>query len=177
MIFRHPHVFGNAVIETQEQENVSWEAVKMAEKNQTTVTQTLQSVSRSLPGLWRGEKILKKAENAGIKWPECSGEEALLKGAISGMTISDGAPAEGLPGGSAKPEGKPAEEIIGDMLLAVVARARALEVDPEAAIGKACDRFIDNFKKTEDKLLEEGRDLKEVPCEELTKIYREVEKQ
>ena len=64
LIFRHPHVFGGAVATPD-----SWEELKRQEKGQTTYTATLQSVAKSLPGLWRAEKIQAKAEKAGFEWP------------------------------------------------------------------------------------------------------------
>ena len=57
LIFRHPHVFGGAAATPD-----SWEELKRQEKGQTTYTATLQSVAKSLPGLWREEKIQAKAE-------------------------------------------------------------------------------------------------------------------
>jgi len=53
LIFRHPALFGG--------EAKSWDEVKQQEKGQTTVTETLDSVARSLPATWRSEKIQKKA--------------------------------------------------------------------------------------------------------------------
>ena len=64
LIFRHPHVFGGAAATPD-----SWEELKRQEKGQTTYTATLQSVAKSLPGLWRAEKIQAKAEKAGFEWP------------------------------------------------------------------------------------------------------------
>ena len=53
LIFRHPHVFGDGGEGTAE----SWEALKRREKGQTTYTATLEAVAKSLPGLWRAEKL------------------------------------------------------------------------------------------------------------------------
>mgnify|MGYP000599372190 CR=1 FL=1 len=65
LIFRHPHVFGGAAATPD-----SWEELKRQEKGQTTYTATLQSVAKSLPGLWRAEKIQDKARKAGFDWAE-----------------------------------------------------------------------------------------------------------
>ena len=53
LIFRHPALFGG--------EAKSWDEVKQQEKGQTTVTETLDGVARSLPATWRSEKLQKKA--------------------------------------------------------------------------------------------------------------------
>ena len=60
MIFRHPGLFGG------EGKDLNWEEVKRLEKNQKTVKDSLEGVARSLPALWRAEKLLDKAELAGF---------------------------------------------------------------------------------------------------------------
>ena len=69
LIFRHPALFGG--------EAKSWDEVKQQEKGQTTVTETLDGVARSLPATWRSEKIQKKAAKCGFRWE--SAEECLDK--------------------------------------------------------------------------------------------------
>ena len=60
LIFRHPALFGG--------EAKSWDEVKQQEKGQTTVTETLDGVARSLPATWRSEKLQKKAAKCGFAW-------------------------------------------------------------------------------------------------------------
>ena len=47
--------------------------LKRKEKHQETAADSVDSVARSLPGLWRAEKIQKKARKAGFDWPDVSG--------------------------------------------------------------------------------------------------------
>ena len=65
LIFRHPHVFGQGGEGTPD----SWEALKRQEKGQTTETETLQAVAKSLPGLWRAEKIQAKPPGRALSGP------------------------------------------------------------------------------------------------------------
>ena len=58
LIFRHPHVFGGDTTK-------SWEDCKALEKGQTTVGEKLDAVARSLPALWRAEKLVNKAQKNG----------------------------------------------------------------------------------------------------------------
>ena len=62
MLFRHPHVFGGQET-VQDADTVleGWEAIKRREKGQQTTAQALDAVARSLPGLWRAEKLQSKA--------------------------------------------------------------------------------------------------------------------
>ncbi|MBQ7713736.1 MAG: MazG family protein [Oscillospiraceae bacterium] len=61
LLYRHPHVFGDARAEDADEVLVNWERLKRAEKGQQTVADTLDAVARSLPARWRAEKLLKRA--------------------------------------------------------------------------------------------------------------------
>ena len=73
LLFRHPHVFGDGHEDSPESVLVSWEQLKRREKGQNTVADSMDSVARSLPSLWRAEKLQKKAAAAGFEWPDVQG--------------------------------------------------------------------------------------------------------
>ncbi len=161
MIFRHPHVFGEVQADTTEQVLVNWDQLKQEEKAQKTATDTLNSVARTLPGLWRAEKVQKKAAKAGFDWADISGalekldeETAELRAAVMG-------------------EGD-VEEELGDVLFAAVKVARFAGVDPEVAIGNTCEKFIRRFRAVENAVRERGADMKDLPLEELTALWEQA---
>ena len=161
MIFRHPHVFGEVQADTTEQVLVNWDQLKQEEKAQKTATDTLDSVARTLPGLWRAEKVQKKAAKAGFDWADISGalekldeETAELRAAVMG-------------------EGD-VEEELGDVLFAAVKVARFAGVDPEVAIGNTCEKFIRRFRAVEDAVRERGADMKDLSLEELTALWEQA---
>ncbi len=65
MVRRHPHVFGEATAETPEEVVVLWSAAKAAEKARRR--SILEGIPRSLPALSRAQKILERADAAGIR--------------------------------------------------------------------------------------------------------------
>ena len=65
LILRHPHVFGDVNADTTEQVLSNWDKIKQRSKHQTTVTETLSSVAKSLPALMRAEKLIGRAAKAG----------------------------------------------------------------------------------------------------------------
>ena len=64
LIYRHPHIFGSTEVGSTEEILNNWDELKKKEKSQNTVTDSLESVARSLPGLIRADKVQKEAEAA-----------------------------------------------------------------------------------------------------------------
>ena len=136
MVFRHPHVFGTAHCENSEEVLTTWDQVKRVEKDQKTVTDTLNSVARNLPALWRAEKIERKAAKAGFHWSSVSGALDKLEEEVRELR-------------AAVEAGTGQEEELGDLLLAVCDVSAMLRLDPEAALHAACEKFIRRFALVE----------------------------
>lgn len=129
LVFRHPHVFGNLRVSGSDEVLSNWEELKKAEKGQQTHTSTLQSVSRALPGLWRAEKVQKKAQKAGIPAPDASESLALLRQDYEALRQSE----------------TDDSALLGNLLFDAVALARARGIDPEVALNAATEQFIRRF--------------------------------
>lgn len=138
LIFRHPHVFGDAHVECVEQELSIWDDLKRQEKHQSSYTETLEAVARTLPATWRAEKLQKKAAKANFDWPDISGQVSKAEEELAEVK-------EALAGGSQEQ----IFEEIGDLLFAVVNVARRAGVDPEFALNAANEKFIRRFAATE----------------------------
>lgn len=67
MIRRHPHVFGDETAHTVEEVWRVWSAAKAAEKS--TRTSALDGIPQSMPALALAEKVLTRAERAGLPAP------------------------------------------------------------------------------------------------------------
>lgn len=129
LILRHPHVFGDTAVSGSAEVLQNWDKIKRAEKHRDTLTDDLESVAKSLPALWRAEKIQKKAIKA--EYLKNSPEDAL--GAL------DAAQARVR---GALAEDKDLSEPLGDLLFACVRLARLQKSDPEVLLNAASDRFI-----------------------------------
>src|SRR5690606_7253307 len=64
LIFRHPHIYGDTVAETEEQVKQNWEQLKLKEGNKSV----LGGVPVSLPALVKAMRIQEKARGAGFDW-------------------------------------------------------------------------------------------------------------
>ena len=161
LVFRHPHVFGDAVCENSEEVLKTWDEVKRVEKAQMTVTSTMEGVAETLPALWRAEKIQKKAADCGFEWPDVS--YAVLKVDEELRELQEGISSN---------DKENIEEEIGDLLYTAVNVARHCGVDPETALHNACEKFIRRFDKMEEKVLSEGRRLEDMSVIELEQYYQ-----
>ena len=66
MIERHPHVFGDAKIDTADEQLSSWEEIKAMEREKNFTSESnsvsaLDGVSVAYPALLRAEKLQKRA--------------------------------------------------------------------------------------------------------------------
>ncbi len=161
LIYRHPHVFGDVSINSTDEILSNWEELKKAEKGQSSQADAVDSVARTLPALWRAEKVQKKAAKVGFDWPD-------VNGALDKMTEELAEVRAAMDG-----NGDVAEEL-GDLLFAVVNAARFLNVDPEMALHAASDKFASRFRKVEETVVNSGRAMENVPLEELDAIWNQV---
>ena len=78
LIRRHPHVFGDAKVNSAAEVNQNWEQIKAVEKGETPeqsrlLSRKLERYARSLPPLMAGMKISDKAASAGFEWSNVQG--------------------------------------------------------------------------------------------------------
>jgi len=168
LISRHPHVFGSVTVSGSEEVLSNWDKLKRAEKNQETVADSLNSVARSLPSLWRAEKIQIKAAKAGFDWPDIHGAILKLREELDELV-------------SAVRSGGNTREELGDLLFSAVNVSRFLQADPEEALHGTCDKFIMRFQHLESAASAQGKNLREMTLDEMDRLYenakRELEKQ
>ena len=161
LIFRHPHVFGNATADTSEEVLVNWDALKRQEKGQQTTADAMDSVARSLPALWRADKLQSKAAKAGFEFADVSG--ALDKLDEETRELRE-----------AVERGTNFFEELGDVLFAAVKVGRFVGVDPEDALNATCEKFIARFRSVERACAACGTETSSLPLDELTRLWNEA---
>ena len=159
LIYRHPHVFGDVSVSGTGEVLTNWDALKRKEKHQATHTDALNSVARSLPALWRAEKVQKKAKKVGFDWPDVSGALDKLSEELTEFK-------------AAVAENTNVEEELGDLLFSAVNAARFVKVDPETALQKATEKFIARFRRVEE--LAGDRPMEDMDLAELDKLWEQA---
>ena len=161
LIYRHPHVFGDVTVRSTGEILANWEELKKKEKGQATQADAVDAVARSLPALWRAEKMKRKAAKAGFDWRDVSGALDKLSEELDELK------AAALEG-----DGDPAEEL-GDLFFAAVCVARFLDADPEDTLHAACDKFSARFRRLEALAAQRGLKLDELSDQEQLALWRE----
>ena len=159
LIFRHPHVFPPADRDPNAPAE-SWEALKRREKGQQTHTEVLQGVARTLPALWRAEKLQAKAEDAGFQWPGLPQAMDKLEEELAELK-------------QAQDQDAAAEEL-GDLLFAAVKVSRFLHIDPDTALCAACDKFIRRFAAVEAAAAAQGQAMEVLPLSTLMAFWTQA---
>jgi len=161
LIYRHPHVFGDAAVSGSGEVLENWEKIKRREKKHESTADALEAVAKSLPALWRAEQLQKKAAKDGFDWPDIKGALDKLREEVDELSRA----AEG--------RGNAFEEL-GDVLFSAVNVARFLKADPEEALKKACDKFTARFRRLEETAASRGSRLVDLTLEEMDKLYEEA---
>lgn len=161
LIHRHPHVFGDVVAETSDKVLSNWEKIKSDEKERHTVTDKLRAIPPMLPALMRAEKVGKKAAcfdfadadqvMEKVREELCEVSEAIEAGVKSDI-----------------------EEEMGDLLLSITSLCRKLGIEPEVALNKATDKFINRFSVLENAVMEQGKDINSMSMPELDAVWDEI---
>jgi len=136
---RHPHVFGDTVVQNTNEVLDNWEKIKKdVEGKKPDKDDFFSRVPDSLPPLERCKEISKQAVKVGFDWPDKQGiidkvcEE--LDEVIEADTALDRVQDE-------------VEMEIGDLLFAVANLARFMHVDPATALHRSNEKFERRFNE------------------------------
>lgn len=160
MIRRHPHVFGDAEIDTAAAQTASWEAIKAEERktDQEGPTSALHGVAAGLPALTRAVKLQRRAARVGFDWTEPGPILDKIREELDELAAELDA--------SDRDDQRIREEF-GDFLFAAANLARRLEIDPEQALRDANRKFERRFQAVEERLWERGKQAQDCSLTEL----------
>jgi MazG family protein len=143
---RHPHVFAGLGRLSAAEQSVVWENIKAEERGGADAASALDGVPRALPALMRAHKLSKRAARVGFDFEHSS--QTADKVAEELAEVREAAAAHEAP--SAGPSEEIFEEI-GDLLFAAANLARKLDVDAEAALRAANEKFERRFRAMEER--------------------------
>lgn len=165
LIYRHPHVFGNIHVENSSEVLKNWDSLKSKSKGEETAGERLESVPRLLPALMRGDKVSKRALNAGISGVEKETFFDILKKTVEELEKSVNLS-----------ENDKIEENLGKVLFACCNLSCILKKDSEKGLTTAINQFIMQFREMEDNAVKNGISIDQIPQSEIGKLFAEYDR-
>ena len=167
MIRRHPHIFSDVKVESEEEVNRLWDEIKKQERKdiKTQNDSILDNVPEKLSALPKSKKIQNEVIKNGFDWPKEDYLSVLGKVKEEIEEIEDA-----INGG----EFEHIEAEIGDLLFATIHLAKHLDVDAETALFKCNKRFSERFRLVEilAKISNDRKKLKDFTHEQLLEFWR-----
>ncbi len=163
LIFRHPHVYGDAVAETAGDVLKSWELIKQQEKDGNKTV--LSGVPTALPSLIKAERIQEKARNVGFDWEQREDVWDKVQEELGELRAE-----------IEKGDRQKSEEEFGDYLFSLINMARLYHINPDNALEHTNQKFIRRFNYVEAKAKEQGRNLRDMTLGEMDTLWNEAKR-
>jgi XTP/dITP diphosphohydrolase len=161
LIHRHPHIYGDVVVESEEDVKRNWEQLKLKEGKSSV----LEGVPKNLPAVVKASRIQEKVAGVGFDWekPEQVWEKVQEELSELNEEIK-------------KDNKEDIEKEFGDVLFSMINYARFIGVNPENALEKTNKKFINRFQYLEKKAKKEGKELADMSLTEMD-VYCEKSKE
>jgi MazG family protein len=166
LISRHPHVYGSGSgkIEVKDEEDVkrNWENLKLQEGKSSV----LSGVPRSLPALVKAMRLQEKAKQVGFEWSKLEQvwEKVVEETGELQQAISEGKPLK-------------VEEEFGDLVFSLINYARFLQIDPEHALERTNQKFMERFSSMEQQARASGKRLSDMTLAEMDSMWNSAKLQ
>jgi tetrapyrrole methylase family protein/MazG family protein len=162
MVRRHPHVFGDAVIEDVDAQWRNWEKLKAQEKTGQKRKSRLDGIPKELGALQRGQRMQEKASRVGFDWPDVGGILDKLHEELTELAEAR----------RQKQDDPHVREELGDVFFTLVNLARALGIDAEQAMREANEKFYKRFFFMEERAAADGKTLSDLSLDELEELWQ-----
>ena len=164
LIFRHPHVYGEAQAQSAGEVSLLWEQVKQKEKDGNKTV--LSGVPQSLPSLIKAYRIQDKARNVGFDWQKREDVWDKVHEEIDELRAE-----------LEKDDLEHSTDEFGDLLFSLINASRLYGINPDNALERTNRKFISRFTYVEERAKEQGRDIKDMTLEEMDRLWNEAKQQ
>jgi MazG family protein len=162
LIARHPHIYGDVIVNDEEDVKKNWEKLKLKEGK----TSALSGVPKSLPATVKAMRLQEKAKQVGFEWDNKT--EVWAKVEEEMLELKEAVEAE---------DQDKVEDEFGDLVFSLVNYARFLQIDAENALERTNKKFISRFTSMEKMALEHGRNLHDMTLTEMDALWNSVKAQ
>ena len=159
LIHRHPHIYGDLKVESEEDVKQNWEQLKLKEGKKSV----LEGVPKSLSAIVKANRIQDKVAGVGFDWekPEQVWEKVQEELRELNEEISKG-------------NQDKIESEFGDVLFSMVNYARFIKVNPEDALERTNKKFIRRFQFLEKAIKKDEKQISDLSLKELDVYWDEA---
>lgn len=161
LIFRHPHVYGDAVANTAGDVVASWEKIKQREKDGNKTV--LSGVPDALPSLIKAYRIQDKARNVGFDWEKREDVWDKVQEELGELRAE-----------LDREDKEKSTDEFGDFLFSLINTARLYHINPDNALERTNKKFISRFNYVEAKAKEMGKSLQDMTLAEMDALWNEA---
>lgn len=158
LIHRHPHVFGDTEAKDSQQVIAHWEMLKREEGKGSL----LSGLPKDMPALSYAQAMQRRVARVGFDWNEVKDVIQKLAEEVAEFEAASG-------------HQQKVEEF-GDILFTLANVARRLDIDLEAALRGANERFYERFCRMEALCKERGISLASLSLKEQDAMWEEAKK-
>jgi MazG family protein len=163
LVRRHPHVYAGVAVEGAAEVVRNWDKLKQQERAAAGATSALDGVARALPALTRAQKLGERARGAGMDWAEASAVLDKVGEEIGEARVA-----------LARGDRDHAAEEMGDAMLALANAPRFVGHDAETTLRRACDKFIERFRKVERVAASRKLELAKLDPKQIENLWQEA---
>ena len=162
LIARHPHIYGDVQVKTDEDVKKNWENLKLKEGKKSV----LSGVPLSLPATVKAIRLQENAKQVGFEWQNKDQVWEKVEEEIGELHSA-----------VEKKEMDKIEDEFGDLVFSLINYARFLQIDAENALERTNKKFISRFTKMEAEALKQSKSLDEMTLEEMDAIWNAIKRQ
>lgn len=163
LIYRHPHVYGDAKVKDSEEVLQNWEQLKTREKGGNKTV--LSGVPNALPSIIKADRIQEKASNVGFDWENREDIWPKVKEEISEFEAE-----------VANMDKDKATREFGDIMFSLINAARLYHIKPDNALELTNQKFIKRFNYVEEQARLQGKKVQELTLAEMDHYWEEAKK-
>jgi len=162
LVRRHPHVFGDAVVEDADAQTRAWEDHKAREwRAAGGAPGALAGVALGMPALLRAAKLQRRAARAGFAWEGAGQIFTKLREEVGEVQVE-----------LEHDERERAIDELGDVLFVAAGLVRELGGDPEDTLRVTNARFVRRFEAMEAELAAASRAFADLSSDEQWALWR-----
>ena len=156
LVHRHPHIYGDVKVASEEEVKANWEKLKLKEGKKSV----MEGVPKSLPAMVKSIRIQEKARGMGFDWDNKQQVWQKVKEEIEEFEIEQKAK-----------DSQKSEEEFGDLLFSLINYSRFVSINPEDALERTNKKFIERFQYMESQLEKESLKMEDLSLDQLDEYW------